>query len=228
MRNLAGFGSLNAVGAGISPSGVSLAGRTFKGTSSASDRWEYTPASTLTAGTILAVTSHSAANPGGSLWLTNNTENDFAPFASDSSLYFNTWASSRYISGAALPTGSSFARYVVCARGSGVANTHAAFVDGRLVGSTSSTFTVSSVIRIGANGFNGGINAALYLLWDRALSDAEIREISANPWQVFEPRRIWMPATAGAASTYTLSNATYVPGSITASGVTPRVTVTVA
>jgi hypothetical protein len=66
------------------------------------------------------------------------------------------------------------------------------------------------------------------LAWDRALSPQERVSIGANPWQLFAPRRIYIPTASAAASTYTLSAATYAPGSITASGVTPRVTVTVA
>lgn len=40
----------------------------------------------------------------------------------------------------------------------------------------------------------------LHVSWSRALSDLEIREVSANPWQLFRPlqRRIWVPVGAGA------------------------------
>ena len=34
---------------------------------------------------------------------------------------------------------------------------------------------------------------ALGLLWNRVLSADEARLIAADPWQVFEPRRIWVP-----------------------------------
>jgi hypothetical protein len=67
----------------------------------------------------------------------------------------------------------------------------------------------------------------LVLRWGRVLSDDEIAQISANPWQLFEPRRIPVPVAAGA-STYTLGTPTYVPGSITSTGMTARVTVTAA
>lgn len=63
--------------------------------------------------------------------------------------------------------------------------------------------------------------------FDIALTDAECISLATNPWQLFEPRRILIPVTA-AASTYTLSAPTYTPGSITASGVQARVTVTAA
>ena len=39
----------------------------------------------------------------------------------------------------------------------------------------------------------------LAAVWNRALSSAEIKQLSANPWQLFAPteRRIWVPVTAG-------------------------------
>lgn len=52
-------------------------------------------------------------------------------------------------------------------------------------------------------------------------------ELMRDPWQLFEPRRIPVPVSAGGA-TYTLSAPTYAPGSITSTGMTARVTVTAA
>ena len=63
--------------------------------------------------------------------------------------------------------------------------------------------------------------------YDRALQDVEIAQLTANPWQLFAPRRIWVPvAAAGGATLPTLSNATFVPGSVTATSFRPRVTAT--
>ena len=73
---------------------------------------------------------------------------------------------------------------------------------------------------------DGGIG--LIAAWDRQLSTDEVCELSANPWQLFEPQRIWVPVSAGGSTTYTLSAPTYVPGSITSTGLTARVTVTAA
>ncbi len=39
----------------------------------------------------------------------------------------------------------------------------------------------------------------LTAVWNRALSAAEAAAVSSNPWQLFQPRRIWVPVTAGAA-----------------------------
>lgn len=60
--------------------------------------------------------------------------------------------------------------------------------------------------------------------WSRALSNQEIAEISSNPWQLFEPQRIWVPVSSGP-STPVLSAPTVI--SITATSATPRVTITI-
>lgn len=104
------------------------------------------------------------------------------------------------------------------------------------------TITVNANGDGSAAGFNGlrflGIQAASrgysgkVIYWGRSLtrwSGDEVRTFAGNPWQVLRTldRRIWAPAVA-AATTYTLSAATYVPGSITSTGVQARVTVTAA
>lgn len=50
-------------------------------------------------------------------------------------------------------------------------------------------------------------------------------ELTVNPWQIFAPRRAWVPQAA-AGGLPALSLATYVPGSLTATGFRPRVTAT--
>ena len=60
-----------------------------------------------------------------------------------------------------------------------------------------------------------------------AIDDRQIELLRANPWALFEPRRIPVPVSAGGA-TYTLSAPTYAPGSIASTGMTARVTVTAA
>lgn len=65
-------------------------------------------------------------------------------------------------------------------------------------------------------------------IFQGTLRDDELSLLARMPGQLFVPRRIFVPMPAGAASTYTLSAATYAPGSLTATGVTPRVTVAVA
>lgn len=70
-----------------------------------------------------------------------------------------------------------------------------------------------------------GKESAFAYKFGRLLTDNEVLSLSQNPWQIFA-RRIFIPIAAASATTYTLSAATYVPGSITASSVTARVTVT--
>jgi len=68
---------------------------------------------------------------------------------------------------------------------------------------------------------------ALFVVASNEWTVTEIQAFNNNPWQVLRPRRIYIPtATAAAASTYTLSAATYT--NLTATTALPRVTVTVA
>jgi hypothetical protein len=104
-------------------------------------------------------------------------------------------------------------------------------------GKTIATSTPTSTYTHGVSGICAGPTAET-LQWVSGLHylafapvvvpDAVLLELTANPWRLFQPRRIYIPTATAAASTYTLSAATYVPGSLTATGVTPRVTVTVA
>lgn len=45
-------------------------------------------------------------------------------------------------------------------------------------------------------------NVYLAAVWSRALSEAEIKALTLNPWQLFAPtsRKIWVPASAGGSS----------------------------
>lgn len=59
---------------------------------------------------------------------------------------------------------------------------------------------------------------ALVAVWDRALSDAEVAEISANPWQLFraDPIRIYsLPSGAITLNSLTASNITQTGATIT-------------
>lgn len=96
-------------------------------------------------------------------------------------------------------------RYVVVARQAGSAA--ALFVDNNLVGS-SAAFTAkpsaTGDTRIGMRTYSGFNSPAdgeipLSLMWNRALSNAEVRSISQNPWQIFTPQgsRLFVPVSAG-------------------------------
>jgi hypothetical protein len=73
-----------------------------------------------------------------------------------------------------------------------------------------------------ARSFNGFIY--LGALWDRSLSDIELADVSANPWQIFEPeeRLIWIPdavSVGGGATVIPIGQqATGSVGSPTATG----------
>ena len=69
---------------------------------------------------------------------------------------------------------------------------------------------------------------ALIVQWARYLSDDEVEELSANPWQIFraKPRVLYFDVGGGAPSAPTLSSA--MATSITATSVVPQVTLTFA
>ena len=56
------------------------------------------------------------------------------------------------------------------------------------------------------------------------LTQDELQALADNPGLLFEPLRIWVPASAGAPSLPTLSALTTKPGTLTSTGFTPRVT----
>ena len=70
--------------------------------------------------------------------------------------------------------------------------------------------------------FNGGM--ALRLLWGRALSDAEMGSIGVDPWQLFEPQRIWVPVSAAGGGAITIDGNL---GNATAAGTAGQVGVAI-
>ena len=80
--------------------------------------------------------------------------------------------------------------------------------------------------------FDGGVFVSsigvltLAGICSKVFSAQEIARLNSNPWQLFAPRQIWIPATAAASFNPTLSLPTYVPGSLTSSAFRPRVTAT--
>lgn len=95
-----------------------------------------------------------------------------------------------------------------------------------------SAFDGRSVLMGGAG--DGGASqcrTSLGLFWSGRVIPPAVAALLTSPAEVWrllvEPRRIPVPVSAGA-STYTLGTPTYVPGSITSTGMTARVTVTAA
>jgi hypothetical protein len=72
------------------------------------------------------------------------------------------------------------------------------FVDGKLDATQSATaagtsasslqVAVGAVVRAGSASLFSSSSLVLGVYWNRALSDAEIASVSANPWQLFEPQ----------------------------------------
>lgn len=81
----------------------------------------------------------------------------------------------------------------------------------------------SGVTHFGCYSGNQLTKVLISALWARALSDAEIRSLSENPWQIFAPRetRIFVPLGAGgggATATGGFAPLTISPAGATASG----------
>ena len=120
--------------------------------------------------------------------------------------------------------------YVLVGVASAAANTSQIYSNGKsfgagLWGGSASATSVQYFSRHGG-GDARTLNNSFGLLaagWGRALSPDEVASFSANPWQLFAPRRIWVPQAA-ITGLPTLSLPTYVPGSLTATGFRPRVT----
>jgi len=73
------------------------------------------------------------------------------------------------------------------------------FHDGDFKGGNAQTGNIQesqSLMSVNGEYTNSGvtdIDIYLTLVWRRALSDNEIESISANPWQILEPRTLWVP-----------------------------------
>lgn len=88
------------------------------------------------------------------------------------------------------------------------------WVDGISVGSNNNTtdataatldrIAVGALLRTSAGSYNAS-GVLLRAAWNRRLSSAEIAGISANPWQLFEPRRIYIPLSITSGGAYTLN-----------------------
>jgi hypothetical protein len=95
----------------------------------------------------------------------------------------------------------------------------------RSASSPGAVLAVGAMAKMSAyqQGFAGQILLCAYFA--RALTDAEIVELSGNPWQLFAPRRVYASSVESTILP-TLSAPTYVPGSLTSSGWIPQVTAT--
>lgn len=129
-------------------------------------------------------------------------------------------ASSLASSGEALPSEGGF---LVHSRDGA---THRLYRNGALRASVSGTsgnasatskFVACNLVAT-AGTFSTTAPIALAGRFNRALSDAEVEELSANPWQLFQPRRIWVPQAAAAGTTVDVP-----AGSLSLTGYAPSV-----
>ena len=74
--------------------------------------------------------------------------------------------------------------------------------------------------------FSSGTNVDILLYLRTPATIDDPASVSLNPWQLFEPQRIFIPEAAGGGAFPTLSLPTYMPGSLTSVGFRPRVTAT--
>jgi hypothetical protein len=118
----------------------------------------------------------------------------------------------RYVIGAG-KQGSSGAVYSDGIRTASASGLSASVNTGRLALGTDSSFADSW---ISPPAFE------YFLVWNRQLTDDEFLSYSRNPWQLFEPRRIFIPAAAAggtnASTTLTGAGTTAAPGALTAAG----------
>jgi hypothetical protein len=217
-QNLAGGPPLTA--SGVFEQTIGSGGRARTVTNSA-NTLEWTVPTGLSAATILVLISTAGSSSTFIPYETNNASIDYAPF-SDGRVYSGAFAGARYVSAVNMPGGTSYRLdpYVVAARGSTVASSHATFVNGAKVGSSSQTFTLNSTIRISADGsaFSASQRTYLAAFWNRALSDDELFSLSRNPWQLFQPRKIWVPVSVAGTSLALSATPLSIAGTVSASG----------
>lgn len=97
-----------------------------------------------------------------------------------------------------------------------------AYENGLSIGSVSTfgTYSKDSRRRYAAStSTSTGKESRWYAAFNRALSAAEIASLSANPWQLFEPRRILIPVSVAGGTSLNLDPGTLaLAGTVTASG----------
>ena len=83
--------------------------------------------------------------------------------------------------------------------------------------------TISIGYGYGSNTLSGWIGDVQFIgIWNRMLSDVEHATVAQNPWQLFAPRRIYIPTAAAAAGAPTITALS--ARSITATSAQPRIT----
>ena len=104
-----------------------------------------------------------------------------------------------------IPTWTNIGQARVCGfRVTGNGGTFSAFHNGALIGSTAVGTMLTppgSPLTIGAS-YAGSYGASclatmpMVAFWNRALPDAQMRELTENPWAIYNPRRVIVPGAA--------------------------------
>jgi hypothetical protein len=199
--NLAGGASLAEVG---TPTRSVGAGGIAWSNLTTANYLTWTPPSGLTAGTVLfvgQVNTLATSQTWGQYGSGGAGQFDWSPF-SDDTIYAGAWSTTRVNSAVAVPGGASVMQrpHTIIGVGSTTNTTHRTWVNGTPLSAAVSgeTFGYASPMRIGSHA-SGGYPGKIYLVgvWDRIISDSEVASLAANPWQLFAPRTIWVPVSAG-------------------------------
>jgi hypothetical protein len=130
-------------------------------------------------------------------------------------------------SGVDVPAGADGRPHVYVYTRNSVSSLGSLYVDGSLGASSSVISPVmwssgSSDYVAGYSGAGWGISKGVFLVlgWNRALSAAEVKSISANPWQLFRsPQRIYAATVGGGPATYSYT----ATGGFVVAGTSPAV-----
>ena len=177
----------------------------------------WTPPTGLSQATVLVVARNLAESTANIAFdVSSGGGNEFTSY-SDNKIYSGGFSGARYVSAFAIPAGTLLSPFVYAV--AGVSGNHSTWLNSQKIGSASTAaFSAAASWGIGTQPGGAGTNTEVYLAlaWDRALSDAELKSISANPWQLFAPdsSRIWVPVAAGGDSTITQADGTSTAGSL--------------
>ena len=157
--------------------------------------------------------------------LSTDTSTEHYPFGSD--LYVTGASGSRPLT--ALSDTSVLLRphaTVVASSTPGSGNNSQLFLAGRKVGSsvpvgTSNSWNPSATLGAGGGFVYSGTFFGFWA-WRRQLTDAEAASVSANPWQLFAPRRLLVPVAAGGATQVSVSDSGAGTDTVSATGTTAR------
>lgn len=90
---------------------------------------------------------------------------------------------------------------------------------------TSASITGGGPLRFAEGGFYAGpCGVSLLGVLPYGVTAPKANELIVNPWQIFKPRRIYIPTATASATVPTLSASTYVTGSLTSTGWRPQIT----